>query len=519
MLTISHRHALYPVIAHIENAAGILIDDPPATRLQKLEGFLKRSIDQPNDVISLLAALLSIPTTSCYPPLDPDPQRLRERTLNALVDLFASLADQGTLLVILEDAHWADPTTLDLFGRAILQLQEVRVLLIVTYRPEFKIPWAGHPSVTALLLNRLGRRHCKAMVKSIAGARTLPSEVVEQILAKTDGVPLFVEELTKAVLESGLLKEQDGTWLPPLAIPTTLQDSLMARLDRLPAIKEVAQLGATIGREFSFDLLAAVSPKPKMDLQDALSKLEAAELLFSRGSPPNASYIFKHALVQDAAYESLLKIKRQQLHARIAAVFEARFPKIAEAQPEILAHHYTNAGLTQNAVEWWRKAAGLAIRRSANPEAVGHLSRALELLKLSPETRDRDVSELAIRIDLSGPLIATRGYVTLELADNYSRAAELCTKLGEDKSVFPVMYGEWVIPYVRGNMAAALKNSKRFLCRAEQQDDVGLLMMGHRIYGSTLVWRGDIMAGSLHLQRALSMFREPEHDQLAYVFS
>ena len=281
--------ALYPVIAQIEAAAGIAVDDLPTTRLDKLEALHKRTTDRPDDVIPLFAALLSIPTGDRYPPPDPDPQRRRERTLAAIIQELEAVAKQSAVLVILEDAHWADPTTLDLVGRIILQVPNLRIFLIVTYRTGFAIPW-DHPHVTTLVLNRLGRRHCKAMVASITQGKALPSEVMEQIIAKTDGVPLFVEELTKAVLESGLLTEHADAWslsgvLPPLAIPETLQDSLMARLDRLSAVKEVAQIGATIGREFSFDLLAAVSTMNLADLRNALAKLEAAGTrLFSRAA-------------------------------------------------------------------------------------------------------------------------------------------------------------------------------------------------------------------------------------------
>jgi class 3 adenylate cyclase/predicted ATPase len=514
--------ALHPIISHIEHAAGLNADDSPKEKLAKLEALLRRGSTALEDILPLFAALLSIPTTGRYPPADPDPQRRKERTLNALLDQLTRLAQAGPVLIILEDAHWADPTTLDLFSRTILRIPEMRVLLVLTCRPEFKARWMGHPQVTTLLLNRLARRHCRAIVESIA-SKTIPSDVMEQIIAKTDGVPLFVEELTKTVLESGLLQENDGAWLlteplPDLAIPATLQDSLMARLDRLSTVKEVAQIAASIGREFSYALLAAVSSMREPELKDALAKLVSAELVFPHGAPPAASYVFKHALVRDAAYETLLRSKRNQLHGRIAKVLETRFPETAETQPEILAHHYTHAGMTETAVQWWRKAGELAIRRSANREAATHLGRAIELLRQLPETPTRDASELALRIQLSGPLIATGGYVTSELTENYARAWQLCTSLGDDRHAFPVMYGQWVIPYVRGDMAAALKNSERFLRRAEQQDDVGLLMMGHRIYGSSLVWRGDTMHGCEHLQRALSMYR-PEHDQLAYVFS
>ena len=258
---------------------------------------------------------------------------------------------------------------------------------------------------------------------------------------------------------------------------------------------------------------------PESDLRIALSRLAAAELVFSHGTPPDARYVFKHALVQDAAYETLLKSRRQQLHARIAKVLEERFSDVMHAQPEILAHHYTRAGLTDTAVTWWDRAGDQAIRRSANLEALRHFRRAIELLQQGQETPEREALELAIRIKLSGPLIATGGYVTAELAENYARAWQLCTKLGEDKSAFPVMYGQWVIPYVRGDMAAALQNSQTFLHQAERQSDAGLLMMGHRIYGSSLVWSGDTLTGSGHLRHALSLYRATEHDRLAYTFS
>jgi class 3 adenylate cyclase/predicted ATPase len=514
--------ALHPIIGQLEHAAALRADDSPKLKLAKLETLLRRVATPLQDVVPLFAALLSIPTGNRYPPPDPDPQRRKERTLNALVDQLARLVEVEPVLIILEDAHWADPTTLDLFSRTILRIPKLRVLLVVTCRPEFKAHWMGYPQVTTLILNRLAHQHCRIMVESIA-SKTLPTVVMEEIIAKTDGIPLFVEELTKTVLESGLLQEKDGAWqlsgpLPALAIPATLQESLMARLDRLSSVREVAQTAATIGREFPYALLAAVSSIPETELEDALAKLVAAELIFPRAAPPAASYIFKHALVRDAAYETLLRSKRSQLHGKIAKVLEARFPEAAETQPEILAHHYTHAGLTETAVEWWRKAGDLAIKRSANGEAATHLGRAIELLALLPETRERDASELAIRIRMSGPLIATSGYITSELTENYSRAWQLCTKLADDKHAFPVMYGQWVIPYVRGDMAAALENSERFLRRAEQQDDAGLLLMGHRIYGSSLVWRGNTLQGCEHLQRALSLYR-PEHDQLAYVFS
>jgi class 3 adenylate cyclase/predicted ATPase len=514
---------LYPIIRYIEYATGIDPDTAPAVKLERLETFFGRALGRLQEVIPLFASLLLIPTDDCYPPCDPDPERRKERTLQALIDHLEELAQERPVLIILEDAHWSDPTSLDLFARIMLQLTQMRVLLIVTYRPDFRFPSPDQTHITALLLNRLGRQHCQAMITSITRGKALPATVMQEIIAKTDGVPLFVEELTKTVLESGLLQEQEDAWVltgpvPALAIPATLQDSLMARLDRLPQVKEVAQIGATIGREFSYALASAVSTVSEAKLREALAKLAAAGLVFLRGTPPAASYIFKHALVQDAAYATLLRSKRKQLHARIAKALEAGITEVAETQPEVIAHHYTQADLIEIAAEWWTKAGELAIRHSANTEAVRHLSRAIELLKLVPESCERDAKELAVRIALSGPLIATRGYVTLELAENYIRAGDLCTKLGEENSAFPIMYGQWVIPFVRGDMAAALKNAERFLRRAELQDNDGLLLMGHRIYGSSLVWRGDTLTGSEHLERALALYR-PMHGRLAYSFS
>src|SRR5262249_21465351 len=358
----------------------------------------------------------------------------------------------------------------------------------------------------------LDRKQVRHMVGELATRHALAKEVIEGVTERTGGVPLFVEEVTRLLLERG---EQGGIQ----AIPPTLQQSLMARLDRLGPAREVAQLGAAIGREFPYNLLAAVSRMSESELQYALDRLAGAELIFAHGTPPSAVYVFKHALVQETAYETMLKSKRQQLHEHIAKALEDRFPEITHTQPEILGHHYTEAALPKIAITWWGKAGDLAIRRSADTEAVRHFSCAIELLQREPVSRERDESELSMRIKLSGPLIATRGYVTPELAENYENAWQLCGKLNEEKSVFPVMYGQWVIPYVRGDMGTALVNSERFLHRAERQNDTGLLMMGHRIYGSSLVWRGDARQGSEHLRQALSLYNGAEHDKLAYVFS
>jgi predicted ATPase len=329
--------ALYPIIVEIERSAGLQVGSQKSGRLDRLEALLKNEGLNLERVVPLLASLLSIELDDRYSPPDPDPQRRKELILDVLVERLASLARRLPVVMIVEDVHWADPTTLDFFGRAMLRLRKIRIFLIMTYRPEFKIAWTRHAHVTALTLNRLGHKYCRAMIESIASCGSLPPAVMEQIIAKTDGVPLFVEELTKTVLESGLLAEIRGARvfagpLPEFAIPATLQDSLLARLDRLNSVKEVAQLGAAIGREFSYSLLNAVLPMPEGELKSALNRLVGAELVFAHGTPPAATYVFKHALVQDTAYETLLKSKRQQLHSKIASVIEDRFPEVMHTQ-------------------------------------------------------------------------------------------------------------------------------------------------------------------------------------------
>ena len=334
----------------------------------------------------LLAALLGVPSGERYPALTMTPEVQKRRTLRALLDQLEGLAARQPILALCEDAHWIDPSTLELLGLVIERIPQLRVLALITFRPEFQPPWTGYAHVTTLTMSRLGRRQGADLVARVSGDKPLPPEIVEQIVARTDGVPLFVEELTKTVLESGLLADAGDHYeltgpLPPLAIPTTLHDSLMARLDRLGPVKEVAQIGAVIGREFSYELLAAVAPMSANRLNDALEQLVNSELVFGRGTPPDAIYTFKHALVQDAAYQSLLKSKRQQLHARIVQVLEQRFPDVMDTKPELLAHHCAEGRLIEKAVAYWHRAGQQAIARSTLAEAAAHLAKGLEMLE------------------------------------------------------------------------------------------------------------------------------------------
>ena len=383
--------ALYPVIKQLERAAGLGRSDSSDTKLDKLEALLRQAVSDITEAAPLLAELLSIDTTGRYAPLKLTPQARKARTLSALIQLLEGLAARQPVVMIVEDAHWIDPTTSEWLDMLIDGLQDLPVLLIITFRPEFQPRWTLFSHVTALSLSRLDRDQGAAIIDRVAGGKTLPAEVRNQILAKTEGVPLFVEELTKTVLESGLLIDEGDHYvlsgpLPSLAIPSTLQDSLMARLDRLAPVKEVAQIGACIGRVFHHRLLAAVTGYDDARLEGILQQLEKSELVFRRGVPPEATYTFKHALVQDTAYQSLLKSRRQQIHAIIASELEAQFREIAEAEPETLAHHYTAAGLTEQAVAYWLKAGQQALKRSANLEAMAHLGKGLELVASLPDT-------------------------------------------------------------------------------------------------------------------------------------
>jgi class 3 adenylate cyclase/predicted ATPase len=502
---------LHPLIEQLERAACFARDDPPAARLDKLEGLLARRRNKLNEVVPLIAALLGLPIEDRYPPLDLTPQRQKQRMLEVLVDQLEGLAAAQPVLVTYEDVHWIDPTTQELLGLAIERIQHLPVLAIVTFRPDFTPSWSGQPHVSVLALTRLGRRDGAALVDRVVGNKALPAEVSAQIVAKTDGVPLFVEELTKTVLESGLLRDAGNRYelagpLPPLAIPSTLHDSLLARLDRLAPVKEVAQIGAAIGREFSHALLAAVADRPEPELQAALDQLVAAELVFCRGTPPDATYSFKHALVQEAAYSTLLKSRRQHLHARIAQVLEEEFPEQAEAQPELLAHHCGEGGLIAAAVTYWYQAGKAALIRSAVTEAVAQLSNGLELLHALPDGHERYRHELDLRVALGGALLNARGWAAPEAGEAYERALELCQLIGERKQVFPVLWGLTVVYVNRAELPAAREVAGEMLRLAEEQDDPVIQVAAHRANSAALYHLGDLVAARDHLERILAVY-------------
>jgi class 3 adenylate cyclase/tetratricopeptide (TPR) repeat protein len=502
--------ALRPFIAQLERAAGFKADDSSEQRLDKLEAVLALSASRIEGVAPLFAALLSIPFGGRYPPLTLSPTQQRRQTLAALLDQFEGLARRQPILLVFEDAHWADATSLELLDLTVERMRQLPVLALFTFRSEFEPPWIGLPNVGTLTLGRLDRDDVESMVARVTGGRVPPAEVMKQIVAKTDGNPLFVEELTKAVLEAGILVEDaegyrlDGP-LPPLAIPATLQDSLMSRLDRLAPVREIGQIGAAIGREFSYPLLREVVGRDETALKNALAQLEQAELVFRRGEPPEAIYSFKHALVRDAAYESLLKTRRQQLHGQIARALEERFADIVASQPEIVAHHFTEAGLVEPAVDYWLKAGQYAARRSANAEALNHLARGLELLPNIDDPMLRNKSELLFQTLLGHSLRATKGWSVDSVKRAYTRALQLCKESGLDEHTLPAVFGLWTWHFLRAALGEAQALAEHLVNTAENADDSVFKVLALEASGFTLFARGKFTAAHAVLKRSISM--------------
>ena len=449
---------LFPFISQLQREAQFAPEDAAEKRLKRLELLLGENGEElSSNAIQPFADLLGIPTERPSTQPDMSPQQRKAFLFRSFLDRLDRLAARGPVMMVLEDAHWLDPTSRELFDQIVDRLQDLPILVVATFRLELPAPWTGFPHVTLLMLNRLPQAQVALLVDQITEGKALPAEVLDQILARTEGVPLFTEELTKAVLEAGILRYTGARYvlagaIPSLAIPATLHDSLMARLDRLAPVKEVAQIGACIGREFDHELLAAVVSMPEVELAAALDRLVAAELVFRRGLAPAASYVFKHALVRDAAYESLLKRRRQELHARIATSIEALFPQLAEAQPELVARHFGEAGLADKAIPYWLRAGRLAAARSANMEAIAHLRSGLECAQVLPPEASRSRFELDLQLGLGGPLIATKGFASREAEAAFQRAQELSRELQSEADLAAALKGLGHVYHVRANL-------------------------------------------------------------------
>jgi predicted ATPase/class 3 adenylate cyclase len=521
--------AFYPIIGQMARAAGLAQDDSAKAKLDKLDALLAQSSTSVEHA-ALFAEMLSLPNGGRRPSLDAlTSEQRRQRTLEALTSQMVTLARQNPVLMIFEDAHWADPTSLEVFSRCVDQIATLPVLLIVTFRPEFEPPWIGRPHVTALTLNRLPQREVGALIDRVVGNKLLPASIRQDIIERSDGIPLFIEEMTKAVLEAESQGAAEQTVAavpsPARAVPASLHASLMARLDRLGPAKEVAQIGAAIGREFSHALLAAVARKQDADLRSSFDRLIEAGLLFRQGVPPHARYLFKHALVQDAAYGTLLREPRRSLHARITETVEGQFSDIAESEPELLARHCTEAGLIEKAALLWGKAGQRSVERSALVEAVAQLTRALDQIATLPSTPALRRAEIKLQAALITPVMYVKGYAAPEAKAAAERALlliEQAKAMGETLEdallLFSALYGLWVANLVAFNGDVIRELAAQFLALAEKQGTTVTLMIGHRLMAFSLMLTGDIAEGRAHYDQAIALYDPVEHRPLATRF-
>jgi class 3 adenylate cyclase/predicted ATPase len=512
--------ALYPIISQMERAAGFARDDSAQAKLDKLDAVLALASTSIQDA-TLLAEMLSLPNDARHPPLELTPQQRRQKTLEALTAQLEALSRSNPVLMLFEDLHWIDPTSLEALGRTVDRLRTLEVLLIVTYRPEFEPPWIGRPYITALSLNRLGEREIVAMIDRVAGNKSLPESTRRDIIEHTDGIPLFVEETTKAVLEAvgadGGDHAIDAIRTSSVPVPASLHASLMARLDRLGPAKSVAQLAAVIGREFSHNLLKEVASEPEATVSSALDRLISAGLLFRQGVPPHATYLFNHALVQDAAYQSLLKSRRQLHHARIADVLEAQ--SSAAVAPELIAYHLTEAGRIAQAIEYWLKAGQRAMQRSAHIEAERHLRLGIALLADLPETTARHHREIALQNALGVCLMPTRGFGNPEVAAAFNRAAEICTRVDDDRGLFIALRGKGQYHMISGDMRTACDDARRILALAEEVNNHDFLIEAHHLGWSALCFAGEFRAAQRHAEEGVSQYERERDHHLTYTYS
>jgi class 3 adenylate cyclase/predicted ATPase len=505
---------LYAVVDLLTQGIGWTRQDSPETKLAKLEQALARAGFAVPEVLPPLAGLLSLPLPALPPGPVSSPARRKKQALEALRAWLGRSAVDRPVVLVVEDLHWIDPSTLEFLSLLVDRMPPI--LLLLTARPDFRPPWPMHAHVTQLTLSRLGREHVAQMAERVAGAKRLPPDVVQQVVGRTDGIPLFVEELTKLFLESDVVREEGGSYhaarqVSSVGIPASLHDSLIARLDRLASAKSVAQLAAMLGREFNYGLLHAVAPFTKRSLEAALAQLVEAELVDQRGVPPHATYCFKHALIHDAAYQSLLKSTRQQYHRRIAQVLTERFAEVAATHPEIVARHYTEGGLAAQAINYWYMAGQHAVECSANLEAISYLGKALDLLTAVPATGERTHVELALQTLLGVALMSCKGYGAPEVESAFRRARELCLDLGEAAQPFPVLRGLWAFAIVRGRLSEARVLADQLLDIARRAGDDALLLEAYYALGCTLFYLGEPRASRAWSEQAIALYDPDLH--------
>jgi class 3 adenylate cyclase/predicted ATPase len=509
--------ALYPVIEQLAFAARIQPSDDPGRKLDKLEKILALSGLPTAATVPLIAPLLSIPLDERYAPLNVSPQRRKQLTLETLVDQLAGLAEQRPVLFHFEDAHWIDPTSRELLDLTVARTAGLAAFVIISFRPQFSPPWTGEPHVTLLALGGLETRSCTRLARQVAGAAAVPAYIFDAIVARADGVPLFVEEMTKAVVETITAEAATVDAPPRLAIPVSIEASLMARLDHLGPIKEVAQIAAVVGRAFRHDVLAAVVTLDGAGLEAALGRLMAAGLIYDRAVGGGAAYVFKHALVRDAAYQSLLKNRRQQLHARVAEVLETLASEAVE--PELIAYHYAEAGRTEQAVDYWLKAGQRAMQRSAHIEAERHLRKGLEVLAGSPESASRLTREIALQNALGVCLTPTRGPGNPEVEAAFARAAELSERADDARGLFISLRGRGQYHFISGDLRAAREDGQRVLALAEQMDDDDCLIEAHHLNWATLCFTGEFCSAQRHVEQGIARYQRERDHHLTYTYS
>ena len=502
------QSAFFPIIEQIEQSANLSARESEAEKIAKLKSYLPPTADGSKEQLLLLANLLSISVENERELAKLTPQQIKNKTISALVDLLLLLSLRHPTVCIFEDAHWLDASTVELVELIVTRIERARVLLVVSCRPEFRPSWIAHPNITTHSLSRLSHSEVKKMIHDLVGDENIPAQVIDQLVQKTDGVPLFIEELTTSVLSAPVrtrAPSERTAPAPAISVPETLSDALMERLDRVAPSRRLAQVAAVIGREFSYGLLSSVMQIDEAEMQSALSLLEEADIIYRVSITPFVRFAFKHALLRDAIYDSLLRSKRQQIHADIATVLQSDYPELVENQPEILAHHHQEAGSHQLAIRCWLEAGQRALAHSANVEAIASFRRALQLLRTSPETPERNKQEIEIQLALGIPLIAVQGYASAETQEAFSRARTLCLKLGNAPEYFQALFGLWGHSWMSGKNDDALAMADEFMSRARGLSETVPLMVAHRIMGSTLLTVGNFQSSADHFENAIRL--------------